>query len=406
MSEQFQILLSKVAVIKLRQEYLLAENSFNIFRILKAGHEEVGLHSRFLFELLNPKGSHGMGDVFLQLFVKECDLPPLSYDTVHVLREHANIDILIQDNNRAIVIENKVYAGDQYEQLKRYFEYTKSSYRQPTLVYLTLNGTPPSEESIGDVSESPVLISYKFHISSWLVDCIKEAVLRPVLRETLVQYQTLINQLTGNTMNEAEKQEVLTLVGQGDNAEQAAIIARNWNHVRWHTEWDFWSELSSLASAKFDGAIASCTDDNLSKIVHGGNNKNYYYGIEFPIGSILGNTIIFKIERGDEPVYYGIHHCSSDELVKERMRGVIQTLGTASNEYWAGYKATNAGIDLHDFDTPITLQLVNPSRRQAIIAALWQEIQAFIASATFGLQKEFGADFLTVTKVTAMPGSN
>ena len=40
-------------------------DTFNIFNTLGLKTEEVRLHSAFLGELLNPKGSHGASDVFL-----------------------------------------------------------------------------------------------------------------------------------------------------------------------------------------------------------------------------------------------------------------------------------------------------------------------------------------------------
>ncbi|WP_348653715.1 PD-(D/E)XK nuclease family protein [uncultured Psychrobacter sp.] len=43
---------------------------FNIFSILRRDDEEVGLHSKFLAELLSPTGSHGM-DAFQKLFIDQ-----------------------------------------------------------------------------------------------------------------------------------------------------------------------------------------------------------------------------------------------------------------------------------------------------------------------------------------------
>ena len=39
---------------------------FNVFSILNAETDEVNTHCRLLFELLNPFGSHGLGDCFLR----------------------------------------------------------------------------------------------------------------------------------------------------------------------------------------------------------------------------------------------------------------------------------------------------------------------------------------------------
>ena len=44
---------------------------FNIFSILNVDRDEVHTHSAMLSELLNPKGSHGQGDAFLKLFLKD-----------------------------------------------------------------------------------------------------------------------------------------------------------------------------------------------------------------------------------------------------------------------------------------------------------------------------------------------
>lgn len=396
MQQTTQLLLDKAAIIKLRLEALKSENTFNIFQVLRSGHEEVSLHSRFLYELLNPKGSHGMGDVFLRQFAEVCSLPALSYNTVHVSREHANIDILVRDHNHAIIIENKIYAGDQYEQLQRYYEYAKNLHFKPTLFYLTLDGHEASEQSLGNLLEKPTLISYRTQITQWLTACVKEAAMKPALRETIIQYQNLINQLTGNTMSEAEKQQVLNLMAQSDNAESAAIIVRNWNHVRWHTEWGFWTELLALVETKFQVSDDSrFTEDAISKHVHGGNNKDWWYGLVFSIGKLFGNDVLFKIERGEqEAVYYGLLYCSTDDEVREKMRNAILPFETQSNEHWAGWKYTASEIDFYNFDKPITLQLASKDKRQQIIAELWREMYGFISKSITAFQVEFGSDFV------------
>lgn len=337
-----------------------------------------------------------MGDVFLRHFGEICSLPALSYNTVHVLREHANIDILIRDHNHAVIIENKIYAGDQHKQLQRYHEYAKNLNFKPILFYLTLDGHEASEQSLGSLSEKPTLISYKNQITQWLTACVKEAAMKPALREIIIQYQHLINQLTGNTMSEAEKQQVLSLVAQSDNAESAAIIVRNWNHVRWHTEWDFWTELLALAETKFQVSDDSrFTADAISKHVHGGNNKDWWYGLVFPVGKLFNNDVTFKIERGEqEAVYYGFLHCSTNHEVREQMRNVLLPLEAQSSEAWAGWKYTTPGIDFYTFDNTITLQLASKDKRQQIIGELWREMQDFISRSIIAFQAEFDSNFV------------
>lgn len=112
--------------------------NFNIFQVLGLESSEVRLHSAFLAELLNPKGTHGLGDKFLKSFlslVVNHYRPLFKLDTTSAevsveyyigqisddYSEGGRIDILICDEYKnTIIIENKIYACDQYLQLSRY----------------------------------------------------------------------------------------------------------------------------------------------------------------------------------------------------------------------------------------------------------------------------------------------
>ena len=111
----------------------LSGQNFNIFSILQAESNEAKTHSNFIGELLNPNGSHGQGKKFLREFVKLFDIQGYNLDEVKVLVEYkvgsisyesiegGRIDILIKNHkNDYIIIENKIYAHEQYKQLERY----------------------------------------------------------------------------------------------------------------------------------------------------------------------------------------------------------------------------------------------------------------------------------------------
>ena len=54
----------------------LKGENFNIFSVLRRERDEVVVHNRFIAELLNPKGSHGLGNTPLNYFLKHLkDLP-------------------------------------------------------------------------------------------------------------------------------------------------------------------------------------------------------------------------------------------------------------------------------------------------------------------------------------------
>ena len=112
---------------------------FNVFNVIGLRTEEVRLHSAFVAELLNPNGSHGMGSAFLQEFLGIVGLEAdyvISANEVIVERSigttttttGGRIDIILEDGNHALIIENKIYAGDQFHQLLRYYNYAKSHF--------------------------------------------------------------------------------------------------------------------------------------------------------------------------------------------------------------------------------------------------------------------------------------
>ena len=104
--------------------------SFNLFAILGRETDEVRTHSAILAELLDPNGSHRQGAVFARLFAKRVDIDGEGIEHAHVQREvmianDSRADILMRIGETRIVIENKIHADDQPEQLERYDAYAK-----------------------------------------------------------------------------------------------------------------------------------------------------------------------------------------------------------------------------------------------------------------------------------------
>lgn len=99
---------------------------FNIFNIIHLESDEVRLHSAILAELLNYRGSHGAGDAFLKAFLTSINLPEDYLKQGNVFVElpigkkietsGGRIDIIIENGQHAVIIENKIYAGDQDKQ--------------------------------------------------------------------------------------------------------------------------------------------------------------------------------------------------------------------------------------------------------------------------------------------------
>ena len=99
-------------------------NDFNPYLQMLSESDEVYLHSALISGFLDPKNNHYQGDVFLETFLECVGLKEWFGDTsnAEVHKERKRIDIHITNGNRHIIIENKIWAGDQDRQIERYIE--------------------------------------------------------------------------------------------------------------------------------------------------------------------------------------------------------------------------------------------------------------------------------------------
>lgn len=216
---------------------------FNVFNILNLQTYEVRTHSAFLSELLNPQGSHGMRDGFLKLFLSSIYVfDHWSFNTIDAKvcveesvgsisedgTEGGRVDIIISSHNKAIIIENKIYAQDQANQLIRYANYGKM-FDDYKLVYLTLDGHEASEMSCGNMTENKdyYSISYKKDILEWLELCLDSCRDKELVFYSLKQYCTLLKELTGQMENTENNKKIIDLLIQDDNAIKTAVILDN-----------------------------------------------------------------------------------------------------------------------------------------------------------------------------------
>lgn len=228
-TEQILNLLNQVSAIIKRYEDIAERTgeNFNIFKVLKVTSSEVRTHSAFMAELLNPKGSHGQKDVFLKLFVEQINFKDFDCESATIKvekyigfiaddgREGGFLDIFITDKNKkAIIIENKIYAEDQSNQLLRYYNYGRKHHENEfVLLYLTLDGKEPIDTSKADLRKSNwTNISYAEFVMKWLNNCKEKAVNHPILRESITQYINLIRFLTGIAINDDMENEIKNLV--------------------------------------------------------------------------------------------------------------------------------------------------------------------------------------------------
>lgn len=183
---------------------------FNVFETLRLSGRETGLHTPFLASLLDPGGAHCQGRLFFDDFLVHIlgvSYQLNKYHDIQVFEEYhtpyGQIDILIKykagRQQQAIVIENKIYAGDQEKQLQRYHNFLSGTLRLPEehflLIYLCPFRCPPSiphsisKEDYQRLKENGVLreLGYREDISPMLERKIPE-IKAPVVTQTVRQY--------------------------------------------------------------------------------------------------------------------------------------------------------------------------------------------------------------------------
>lgn len=311
--------------------------NYNIFNDLGFMSDEVHLHSMFLANLLNPKGSHGQRGKFLEAFLKmlqksfsaisadnlELDITNASVEVEKYIgrqtdSEGGRIDIYLTDGKHSIIIENKIYAVDQYHQMLRYWNYGMSQKGDDTeksfvLIYLTLDGCSPSKESLGeDLKENDIVcLSYKNDIRGWLDRCVELASRTPLVRETINQYISTIDILTNNVME--DNKELLDILCKEENLDAIYDIANNKNIVvnRIINE-VFIPKLRDLAESKGLTMGDNCTENWMEVSWAGASFYN-------PKWKYL--KLVFEFERrGLGSLIFGFHTKDEDGVKREDVK--------------------------------------------------------------------------------------
>lgn len=359
--------------------------SFNLFSILKMESNENATHSAFLGELLNPKGSHQKGNVFLKLFLEILELEVSEFDisSAHLTLEKylgfkdndtkqgGRIDIYLKDlHGNSICIENKIFANDQISQIERYHNHNKDKNK---VIYLTLFGEEASTKSKGELMSNLdyKTISYVKTILDWLQLCLKEAAETPILRESIKQYIILIRKLT-NTMENQQENELIDLIFS--HYEEAQYIATHFKKAKQQLTEEIRkkiiSELSEKLKNKYLVEPGNDTSSNISQIwikLVRKESQGLFFGIE----SFTGNGPF------GESFFIGIFNSSKNSDFYKH-KGVT----TEANIYWTNRSVFTLfeGYPVN-FNAPTTLQRLHTDEKFTLrfTAYIVQEIEKYLS---------------------------
>lgn len=132
-------------------------NDYNPLKAVQKPYDEVNMHSGFIYSLLDINGEHYQDDLFLSLFLEVLGLKEWFGSTTNaqVRKEFQYIDLYIFNDTKHIIIENKINADDQPNQIATLIETIHNNvaenkrveYENIFVIFLTLHDREPSQNS-------------------------------------------------------------------------------------------------------------------------------------------------------------------------------------------------------------------------------------------------------------------
>lgn len=245
---------------------------YNLFRLLDRSDWEF-THDRILADLLDPYGSHGQGALFLDLFfamlaeraeggsqTRASEIAPVLRELAHnvgglppryewrITRQTDRIDIRIENPSKSLLvfIENKIQAGEQKDQIRRYLALLEGQqrFRHRLLILLAREDLPTS-------CPPHLKLSYQGDIRQWLeraIPCVEA----PHLRGLVKQYVNFVATWGDGTMPRAWENELMDLLGMKDHIAATLEIG----HVIGSLGTRLWSVFFDMTAKKFETAFS------------------------------------------------------------------------------------------------------------------------------------------------------
>lgn len=324
-------------------ERIASGEDYSVLETAIKGNEEM-MHSSVIASLLDTRGSHGQKCRFLELFLG-C-LPERFKSFVASGARTAcernigqktedsggRVDICIENSRQMIVIENKIFAGDQEHQILRYVEFLRGMLRNRggvkfPVLYLTPDGHSPSDDSTQAdgmqcrCGEDYVCISYKDVIVPWLDKCINEMQEKPHLKEHLTTYRDIIKK---KVLGMDRKKDIINIIESTEkNIKAAREISGQLDEIKIDAVTTFWRAIKESIKKKlekdglcpeychFDANMKLMTVRDIEvlvrKYVYRPNEDNRYFGISVKLHN--DSHVCLLVE---ENIYFAIAPKSVD----------------------------------------------------------------------------------------------
>ena len=390
------------------------KSDFNVFDLIINPYDEVHLHSRMIYSILTERKFQKQFlmsflnsiDVSLPDDVSFSDLKNISVEKEKAIsngRVDLFISFKIKNISYNVLIENKLLAGDQPEQMDRYLIYMNSSYPNDNnyVCYLTLDGSAPSEDSTKR-SDEIKLISYDSEIMNWIEECIKIASREPGVREVLIQYSSLLERLTGKDVDFImELKEYL--LKDSENFISANSMIPALNDIKAELQLRFWTKLEESLDLMFEKfSNINYKKMNINKEL--GNLHQFYteskvnalyksrssgcYGINYSLDATkyIGD-VLFRVEcNKPDGVYYGLKKLEEKNMDENSEEYKIFSEKFRPNKFntspwWFVWKYININgnrLNFLNMDKDLSYVLFDESKLDDFIKSITIEIDSFI----------------------------
>ena len=266
------------------KDYLYEDSSrYNLLSIIEKDRDEAHVHSKVIYSLLSQNWGKIDKETFLTLFLKEIGIEDeiiynekweVSREKEYQLDEKkARPDFVIESQHYIYIVEMKIDADDQPEQLKNYKkiaegEKKRKNKKEYKLFYLTLDGHNASKKSTGEeenLEENQKVeytnISFTEEILNWLGKCLDLVKGKENKSACINQYIATVNEILGK-----EKVKIKdNILKSSEDIKTAITIYKKLNENLQKVLESFFEELNKKL------------EDIGSKVIYNKNYINNYY---------------------------------------------------------------------------------------------------------------------------------
>ena len=266
------------------KDYLYEDNSrYNLLSIIEKDRAETEIHSKVIYSLLSQNWGKKDKETFLTLFLKELGIEEeiiynekweVSREKEYQLdKKNQRPDFIIESQHYIYIIEMKIDAKDQPEQLKNYKKIAEKEKERKNkkgykLFYLTLDGHNASKKSTGEeenLEENQKVeytnISFTEEILNWLGKCLDLVKGKENKSACINQYIATVNEILGK-----EKVKIKdNILKSSEDIKNAITIYKKLNENLQKVLESFFEELNKKL------------EDIGSKVIYNKNYINNYY---------------------------------------------------------------------------------------------------------------------------------